>query len=305
MKCYMNYSIEELMEYRNYKKVCEIFFSLAKDDVILKKLKEILYYGKRKDYSFKSKFECRQNPLIEISRRIGMASICIRNPETFTFFEQNNINIFHGTNANALPNILKYGLNSHETLIKEGIPVLTGEKSTRSHINRQFISFTDVLDTAEEYSRLSSQNGAEDLSFSVILGVSEKQMSKAKITAVHSEFSEIGVMQHFPIESIGCICVPVDKIEFVKKMMINYQIPVLGISDLNKKAYYIEEWQDFLIFPELYESKSENSWKFSFVDIKEMTMSRSLFKMKEFLEKMKNGYKKEKKNENERNHRFR
>lgn len=281
----MNFSIEQIMESNNYKEVCEYFFSIAKDEVTLEKLKEILYYGKSDNYNLKSKFHCRDNPQIERSRRIAMASVFIRNPETFNFFEQNNINIFHGTNANALPDILKYGVNSHESLIKEDIPVLTGEEWSRINTTRKFISFTDVLDIAENY---SSTNGDESLSFGIIIGVTENELSKTKVIPVKSDISEIGVMNHFPLESISCICVPNDKVEFVKKMMINYQIPVLGMSDINEKAYYIDDFVGTIhISRELYEYKHENSQKFSSDEIKEMTMSRSLSKIKALIEKMK------------------
>ena len=288
----MDFSIEQIMESNNYNEVCKTFLSFAKDEVTLEKLKEILYYGKSNNYHFKSKFHCRDNPQIERLRRIDMASVFIRNPETFTFFEQNNINIFHGTNANSLPGILKYGMYSYESLIKEGIPVLTGEEWSRGRINRQFISFTDVLDVAEDYSFFSSKNGDENISFNVIIGVAENEMNKAKVTKIHSDVSEIGVMQHLPLKSISCICVPEDKVEFVKKMMINCQIPVLGMRDLNRKAYYIGEWEDVQILRELYESKHENSQKFSFNETKEFFKSRSFSKMEAFIEKLKTIFKK-------------
>jgi len=52
----------------------------------------------------------KNNPHLERKKRVAFAYLLATNPETFEMIDKNNINLFHGTNANALPNILKYGL---------------------------------------------------------------------------------------------------------------------------------------------------------------------------------------------------
>lgn len=54
-----------------------------------------------------------------------MAYVLATYPETFEVLSENNIDLFHGTNINALPDILKYGMNSLQELSNKGITVST------------------------------------------------------------------------------------------------------------------------------------------------------------------------------------
>jgi len=74
-----------------------------------KKWNGILYEGGYDNFSASSGI-MKNNPHLERKKRVAFAYLLATNPETFEMIDKNNINLFHGTNANALPNILKYGL---------------------------------------------------------------------------------------------------------------------------------------------------------------------------------------------------
>ena len=52
-----------------------------------------------------------------------MANLFITNPASFYMLTNTKSNLFHGTNANALFSILKYGMNSLSESSKRGIEV--------------------------------------------------------------------------------------------------------------------------------------------------------------------------------------
>ena len=95
---YSDYTKEQVMtEFGNYQELCELFFSLAKDDETKNKLEHILYEGGYKGFSFSSKIVNKDNPYIEIKRRASLAYLLIRNPETFDNLVDKQVNLFHGT----------------------------------------------------------------------------------------------------------------------------------------------------------------------------------------------------------------
>lgn len=285
----MKFTLEQLNKYSNYSQICEKLLSYAKDPTTLNKLKAILYEGETEKFSLKSRFNCRYTPSIERCRRIAHASVLIRNPETFAFFEQNNINIFHGTNANSLPSIIKYGICSHKMLDEHGVPVVTGETFNMGGESREFISFTDDLDTAIDYSTKSSKANNQ-LSFGMVIGISESQMAASNIVTVLSDKPEIGVLNSFPLEAISCICVPNDKVTFVKKLLINSSITVLGMQDIDEKLYYVDELEDIYI-PLLKDYKlTGDKPKYTFNDLKKLALSRSLIKMQEMVDRVKTAF---------------
>ena len=105
---YSDFTLDQMFERcKNYQDVCNIFFELAKDSERKEQLESILYTGGYKDFGCSSKISNKDNPGIELRRRLSMAYLLIRNPKSFDYFVENQINLFHGTNANALPSILK------------------------------------------------------------------------------------------------------------------------------------------------------------------------------------------------------
>lgn len=291
----MVYSYEQIMKSKDYSQLCKCFFELAQDEDTLNKLECILFEGCIGEYSMCSKFERIDGPGLERLRRISMAYLLISQPDTFNFFVENNINIFHGTNANALPGILKYGINSFDKLEEQNISVLTGEEWSRRFVGRDFISFTDVFEIASAY---SSKCCSLDnyLAFGVIIGTTEEEMNNnnLEIIRVSSDISEIGVMNYFPLKGIKCICVPEDKISFVKRMVNDDKIKVLGLPDIHSKFYFWNYGFGDVIFKKnLYEDylkeymqnknlKTEE--KFREEDVKDIATSRKFSGMKKMID---------------------
>lgn len=202
-----------------------------------------MYEGGFDDFTVNSDIRgIRNNPEIERKKRMDMAYLLATNPESFDLMYKNHINLFHGTKGNALPSILKYGINSVDESEKKGIHVTTGEEwSRRTDENRSFVSFTDVLSIAENYASITPSKetqGAE--SFGVILGISSNNLNKLKTCTVDSYLPEIGIMDKVPIESIEMIAVPKSKVKFVSKLTEGSQIKVVPI-DLEDKFYYIDD----------------------------------------------------------------
>ena len=236
------YKLEQLLESERFKEIAELFIETAKTEEDKEVLKQILYEGRYGDYYFTSNYSNRDNPYIEGQRRIAMANLFRTNPETFYQLANYKLNIFHGTNANALPSILKYGLNSAQASVDQGIKVTTGEKSTRMYNLRKFVSFTDILDIAKGYATLKPEESKEELSFEVVICISSEVAKKLGTTIVQSDVCEIGIMNNVPIEDIKALIVPQNKVEFVKKMLPNDSILVLGVKtfedELNNSTEY-------------------------------------------------------------------
>jgi hypothetical protein len=199
----------------------------------------ILYEGGYDDFTVNTDMT-KNNPDIERKKRAGYAYLLATNPETFELMVNNNVNLFHGTNSDALPNILKYGMNSVDELTKKGITVSTGEEWSRIGGKRNFISFSDDLDTASDYATLhSSKENSEEASFSVVLGISSNDAKHMKSFRVPSDLPEIGIMNNVPLEYIKFIAVPKSKVEFVRKLVNDERIIVTSM-DMEEKFFYID-----------------------------------------------------------------
>lgn len=207
-----------------------------------KKCNGILYEGGYDNFSVNSGLMNIDRPQLERSKRIGMAYLLATNPETFEILAKNNINLFHGTNSNALPNILNYGINSVDESLKKDINVSTGEKWSRIDGERNFISFTDNLNTAMDYSTIpSSKDEKKKNSFGILIGISSNDIEQLRTCKVDSDTPEIGIKNNVPLEYIKCIAVPEDKVNFVRKLVNTEQIMVVPIN-INDRFYYIDDW---------------------------------------------------------------
>ena len=186
-----------------------------------------------------SEITTNSKPRTERGKRVAMSYLLATNPETFEIIIKNNINLFHGTNANALPNILKYGLNSVDEISERGLTVSTGEESSRIGGKRKFISFTDDIDTALCYSSLSPvKDEQENLSFGAVIGISSNDLEQMQTCVVQSDIPEIGIMNNVPLEYIKVIAVPKNKVKFVRKLIDDDKIIITPI-DTDEKFYYI------------------------------------------------------------------
>lgn len=175
----------------------------------------------------------KNNPTIESEKRLNMAYLLLTNPQLIDVIEKSKGCFFHGTNANALPSILKYGLNSVDTSIKNNIDVTTGEQWSRINGKRSFISLTDCIDVALSYAnRGPNDNDSKNslFNFGVLIGASFENMNDLRVYSVDSDISEIGVCGNLPLDHIKFLAVSDDKVEFVKKLVGQNDIEVVSIN---------------------------------------------------------------------------
>ena len=199
----------------------------------------ILYEGGFDNFSVNGSFNMekevlyKNNPTIESAKRLNMAYLLLTNPQMFEVIQKSKSCFFHGTNANALPSILKYGINSVDTSIENDIAVTTGEEWSRINGKRSFVSLTDCLNVALSYAdmELKDNNSTKALlNFGVLIGASFEDMNGLRVHGVSSDISEIGVSGNLPVDHIKLIAVPDDKVEFVKKIIGKKDIDVVSMN---------------------------------------------------------------------------
>mgnify|MGYP002620411407 CR=1 FL=1 len=235
---YSPYTKEQIMNNDDYQNLCNHFLKLANNEEEKNILKSILYNGGYNNYTPNGQIG-RDNPKIEIIRRAGLAYLFLEHPETFRKLIENNITYFHGTNCNALPNILKYGLNSVDESLKKGIDIKTGESWSRINGKRDYISFTDVLNIAREYSMTGGVRKNE-LLFPIVFGTTKDEITKSVYTStIQSYLPEVGIIDNLPLKSIKCIMVPEDKVKIIKKMT-DENILVLAANSITNQFYNID-----------------------------------------------------------------
>lgn len=261
---YSDYSLEQINEWvPNYQEICDLFISTATDSNLKAKLEQILYQGGYDGYSLASKKSSKDSPVIEMNRRLSMARLLVTNPDTFDIIVKNGVNLFHGTNSKALPNIFKYGLNSFVDLNNQNISVETGE-TWSGRAGRGFISFTDVFNVASNYSRMIPT----DNSFEVIIGTSVDEAKNSVIFSPGSDVPEVGLRKKLPLDKIKVICVPSAYVDYVKNLLPNNSIQVLPFDVVENSFYYFDEESysldiDRSDFDKLKETLSSNNRKHS------------------------------------------
>lgn len=236
------FSLERIIEdCPDYNYICNMFLELVRDDQMKVKMKEILYNGKYKDFDVNSNFVNNKNSFLIARRRISLAYLLLRNPDTFDILVEKKVILFHGTNSNALPTILKYGLRSGYELEKAGINVTTGEEWSRiGGKQRDFISFTDVLDISMDYSMMKPSKVDDDLSFEVVIGTSVDDVKRLGGRNIPSDIPEVGIKKGLPLESIKIIGVPSDKVQFVKSLVNGDSVEVVAIDGIRDRFFYFD-----------------------------------------------------------------
>ena len=223
-----------------YEKVASVLKEVARDDKTREKMDAILKEGGFHEYGVScSKHLTRDNPTIEAERRIEMAYLLAHYPETFDSIAQDNIRFFHGTGGNALPSILKNGLNSFEQSKKEGIEVTTGETWSRLSGKRDFVSLTDDLYVAMQYAQVSGSKNKGD--YGVIIGIKEETIDHLPRCSVHSDCPEVGIRGKVPVEDISFIGVPKDRVKFVERLVTGKNITVCPM-DFDTKFYDLSDF---------------------------------------------------------------
>lgn len=211
-------------------------------------------------------------------------------PETFEIMNKNNVDLFHGTKVSTLPSIMKYGLNSFDSLNQRDVTVSTGEKFSRGR-GRPFISLTNDLDTAIDYSSLDASN-QEIQPFGVVIGMSSEDIKHLKNRSINTACIELAVLDDIPIEYIKTISVPESKVQFVRKLINNDRIIVTPMDlDVDKRFYgWNEEELHFSeeIFNEIMEGKKQYEQVFEKKDIREIAEERNKTGILSVYEKIKN-----------------
>lgn len=226
---YSNYSAAEIMTDMQLK-VSELIVNLATTEEMKEKIRDILNKGGTEEFSVCIKEEglgLSINCDIEANRRIEYAYFLAKNPEAFETIKKYDANLFHGTRVKALPSILKHGINSFAESQKNGIEVTTGEYQTRKPgKNRGFISFTDSIGTGLWYASLNGED--KDNSFGVMIGISPDSLENLNISSINSDVREVGIKNHVPLEYIKVLTVPKEKVEYVKRLVGDLDIEVVG-----------------------------------------------------------------------------
>lgn len=295
---YSNYLIDQITS-PIYEQVAQKLLSLTKNEEIRRKMKGILYEGGFDNFSINGEFAMQRkvlfknNPTIEASKRLDMAYLLLTNPKVIDVMQQTSSVFFHGTNANALPNILKYGINSVDRSRENNIEVTTGEKFSRIDGKRSFVSVTDCINESLKYTmiNLNDKNMKDQLlNFGIIAGVSFQNMEDIRTIPIHSDISEIGVRDNLPLEHIKFLAVPKDKEEFVKKLVEEKNIEIVGM-DLGDTFYNL----DFTSRLKTLESYREGSvdtkttsQTFTKEDVKKVVKTRRFSKIKEIFSNIKN-----------------
>ena len=241
---YSDYFIDQIAS-PMYEQVAQKLLSLSENEETKKKISGILYEGGfdnffvNGSYNMEKEVLFKNNPSIEASKRLNMAYLLLTNPEMVETMQQTGASFFHGTNANALPGILKYGINSVDKSTENNIEVTTGEEYSRIQGKRSFVSITDCLDEALNYTKINSNIKDQLLNFGVMIGISLKDMKNINTTTIDSDIPEIGVVDNLPLDNIKFLAVPNDKEDFVKKLVGQKDIKIVGMN-LDDKFYNLD-----------------------------------------------------------------
>jgi hypothetical protein len=218
-----------------------------------------------------------------------MASIFKTNPDTFYQIIESKINLFHGTNGNALPSIIKYGLTSGKSVVENGLELVTGEESTRMHELRDFTSFTDLLDLAKSYAGLRPQKNKENLDFEVVICTTVEEAQKSRFTTVVSAVLEVGVKNTIPLSSIKAIIVPEDKVNYVKKLLPNNDTKVLGVKTFDYIYYYYSNYEiEEIFYNDFKEPELEQNKVIDKSEVKQLSSTRLLSRIRDKISKFLN-----------------
>lgn len=258
----------------------------------------ILYEGGFDNFSVNGGFHMerreflKNNPTIESEKRLNMAYLLLKNPQMIEVMQKSSGHFLHGTNANVLPSILKYGINSVDTSIENNIAVITGEEWSRIDGKRDFVSLTDCLDVALGYaSKKPKDNNSinELLNFGVVIGVSFENMNDVSVDGVISDIPEIGVIGNLPVDHIKFLVVSDDKVEFVKKMVGQKDIEVVSMN--MRDLFFRRDFRERLSILEQNEENIEptkSPYPIYFKDdVKPLVNERKILKIKKIYEDLK------------------
>lgn len=278
----------------NYTELFTLISNLAKNDKQKQDIQSILMNGYLDDYCPRNFVGwSKDNDQIEFDRRVSMAMLLATNPETFYELKNSNINLFHGTNANALPGIIKYGIQCSTKQTARGEDIKTGERFSRFEGKRDFISFTDVLSMATGYSSIkpSKNNSDKKLDFPVIIGITGEDLKACRVGTIASDRPEIGALSDVPFDRIRVIMVPTDKVNLVKKML-NTPAKVLAYDVKSNDYFYMYTNSEIKIYPDTYQEfqkklNKQNRKSMNLFGVKEMVKGRKIFDIRYGIDRLK------------------
>ena len=287
--------IGDIIGPNEYKRCVENLINRAPNEETKNKLTKILLEGGYDKFTVNSHITRPNNEMHETERRLIFASLLLTDPQTFEKIEKRNLTLFHGTNSNALKDMLNSGMQSEYEIIKRGKEVLTGESSHSKP--RNFISFTDNLEIALSYASIKPSAKAKgNSSFGLLVAISTEDILNNNIltTHVYSDMPEIGIINHLPQEYIKMIAVPQCKIKEVNKLVKKYKldgievVPAEGIINAislmyNARGYEVSEDSDCLLINE----KKAESKVFTSEDIKQIAQGMRAGRIKAIYSKLK------------------
>lgn len=221
-----------------------------------------------------------------------MAYTLLKSPQMIETIQKSGGYFFHGTNANALSSILKYGINSVEASIENKINVNTGEEWSRIGGKRDFVSITDCLDVALCYSSIKPKKDDyvnKLLNFGVVIGISMENMKNLRTFSVMSDIPEVGIKGNLPLDHIKFLAVPEDKTEFVKKMVgaKNIEVVSMDIYDRFYSANFTEKYNMIEQEKDASEELTKQYPSYRKEDVIQVVNNRKVSKVKEIFEILK------------------
>ena len=268
------------IKYPGYKKLYECFIELAETDDQKEAIEQIMKNGEYNGYKLNSMLSNKAySDRTERNRRISFCEMILFDNDLFNYLVNNGLNVFHGTQIDALQTILSKGLFSSSELKEKGIQLSTGEEHIVNKIlngnikQRNFISLTDYFDTAAGYAGFVREEEEEyyiknfgkslknDANVPIIIcfnGTDIKKEYGKSFTYVESDLTEIGVTTLIHPSNIKCIITSYDKVEYVKSLVAKYNIDVLGYdsndtfekSSIEKKGKFYSALDSDIIIDE-------------------------------------------------------
>lgn len=227
-----------------YKRLTECFIELAETDVQKDAIKQIMETGEYNGLKLNSMLSNKKDDeKVERRKRIDCAEMILHDENLFFYLVNNGINVFHGTKIGALQTILNKGLMSSTQLNENGIQLNSGEENMKKNIfglqdeKRTFVSLTDDLSVANHYSNMGGNpNQISNQNIPIIIcfnGNEIKQKYFNSSVYVSSDFAEIPITSSINPSDIKCVITSYDKIEYVKSMVSQYGVDVLGYDSKN------------------------------------------------------------------------
>ena len=239
-----------------YKRLTECFIELAKTDVQKDAIKQIMETGEYNGLKLNSMLSNKKDDeKVERRKRIDCAEMILHDENLFFYLVNNGINVFHGTKIGALQTILNKGLMSSTQLNENGIQLNSGEENMKKNIfglqdeKRTFVSLTDDLSVANHYSNMGGNpNQISNRNIPIIIcfnGNEIKQKYFNSSVYVSSDFAEIPITSSINPSDIKCVITSYDKIEYVKSMVSQYGVDVLGYDSKNNfKKQFIDDTKE-------------------------------------------------------------